>query len=85
MEVEIADIAISAAAGAVYAIVGYFKNKKQNEYFTDFKLTSFFGTVVLSAAIGACAKYTGMAPDAFASSAYGVVLAQFVKKLFKLR
>lgn len=81
MDVLIEDVLLSAGAGAVFGIVGYFKNRKQESYFDGFDVKSFATTVACSAIIGAGAKYSGVTPDAFSASAVGVVVTQFIRKL----
>jgi len=76
-------ILYSAVAGGIYAFVGYFKNKRREEYFEGFDLGGFLSTVVGSAVIGGISAYAGVAPDAIASSAIGVAVYQTLRKLFK--
>lgn len=73
-------IIYSAIAGGIFAVCGYFKNKKQKDYFVGFDFKAFLVTVIGSAAIGGASAYTGLAPDALTSSAFGVALYQFLRK-----
>jgi len=80
MEEIIVNAGMGAIGGVIFGLVAYFKNKRQNEYFTDFDMGKFMTSVAASAVIGGGAGYTGIAPDAFAASAYGVVLTQLARK-----
>jgi fluoride ion exporter CrcB/FEX len=67
-----------AVAGAAYGIVGYVKNRPDE----DFDWNSFGITVFGSAVIGTYAYYSGLAIDPVASSAIGVVITQAARKLW---
>lgn len=79
------DVLISAgtgfAGGIIFGLVGYFKNRKQTEYFSGFEHKKFFVAVLGSGIIGAAASYTGVAPNEFASGMYGVLIMQALRKL----
>ena len=74
---------ISAGGGAVYAIAGYLKNRKEGERFSWCK---FLGTAV-TGAIGGAAKWIPFVGDALAgagAAAIGKTVVQAVKpKLIK--
>jgi len=73
----------AAVAGALYGIVAYFKNKKQEDFFKGFDKVSFFTGVAGSAVIGGIAAYTGTTPDVISSSTLGPFVFQFVRKVIK--
>jgi len=73
----------AALAGAIYGVVGYFKNKKQEDYFKGFNAVDFAVSVLGSAVIGGIASYMGLSPTEVAAGPIGVFVYQFVRKLIK--
>ena len=76
-------IAVAALAGGVYALTGYFKNKKQDNLFEGFDLKSFIVTVAGGVIIGGIASYMGVLPDAISSGLIGPFVYQFLRKAVK--
>ena len=83
MEEILIAIGGAALAGGVYGLIGYFKNKKQEEAFEGFDTNSFLVNVVGSAIIGGVAAYQGLTPDAVTASALGAFIFQLVRKALK--
>jgi len=83
MEDLLVTVAWSAIAGAGYGLVGYFKNKKQENLFEGFDINTFIPTIVGSAVIGGGAAYSGVTYDVMSASMFGVVVYQFLRKAVK--
>jgi len=81
LEEVLVSIGSAALAGGLFGLVGYFKNKKQEEAFEGFDAKAFFVSVVGSAVVGGIASYMGVAPDVVSSGAIGIAVFQGLRKL----
>ena len=76
-------VAFAMIAGGVYAFVGYFKNKKNDQLFDGFNSGSFIVTVAGGAIIAGVASYMGVTPDVVSSGLIGPFVYQFLRKAVK--
>jgi len=71
-----------AIGGLIYGLAGYFRNKR--EYPREkFDWAEILPTVIGSAIIGALAVYLGVTADTVSSTAFGVVVTQFLRKVWQ--
>ena len=82
MEELLISIGTAALAGGIYGLVGYFKNKKQDDLFEGFDSKMFFVSVAGAAIIGGIASYQGVTPDAISSGLIGPFIFQFLRKVY---
>jgi hypothetical protein len=73
-----------AIAGAIWGIVGYIRNKEEDDLFESFDLDIIAPTIIGSAFIGAYAYASGLTLDVASASVYGVVLTQIARKIWNV-
>jgi len=80
MQDVLVSVALAGTAGATYGLIGYFKNKKQEEAFVGFDKTEFLTSVLGSAVIGGIASFMGLSPDVVTDMAIGPFVFQAIRK-----
>ena len=77
----IVGVGVGLASGFVYGLIGFFKNRKQENMFEGFDVKKFSTSVLTCTLVGGASFYLGITPDAVTTGAFGICITEVVRKV----